>query len=80
MKEWLNKMRKLFDFRCEENHYTEKYIDDSVTEVECRACGKKAVRVISPVRSLLDPIKGDFPGATMRWAREHEKAATKSNP
>tara|TARA_B110000858_G_C17596632_1_gene378115 strand:+ start:611 stop:742 length:132 start_codon:yes stop_codon:yes gene_type:complete len=36
-----------------------------------------ASRIISPVRSLLDPISGDFAGATMKWARDREKKIQK---
>jgi hypothetical protein len=39
--------RRMFDFRCENNHLTEKFIDDSVTEVECCECGDTASKVIT---------------------------------
>jgi hypothetical protein len=36
-----------------------------------------ARKIISPVRSLLDPISGDFAGATMKWARDRERKMKK---
>lgn len=67
-------MLKLFDFRCKDNHITEQLVD-SETTIECPKCGKEAVRIISPVNFTLDPVSGDFPGATMKWARDHERAS-----
>ena len=65
-------MRKLFDFKCSEGHYKEHLVDDSVTSIRCD-CGAESTKVISPVKSVLDHISGDFPGATMKWARDREQ-------
>ena len=66
-------MRVIADFKCNVGHVCELFIDNSVREADCPDCGKLAKRVISPVRTKLDPISGDFPGATMKWARMREK-------
>ena len=71
--------RRLFDFKCEDNHYTELFIEETEKSAICKECGKEAKRVISPVSCVLDAISGDYPGATMKWARDHEKAANKRN-
>jgi hypothetical protein len=67
----------MIDFRCDNGHTTEKLIDSKATEIECPECSLTANRIISPVRSLLDPLSGDFAGATMKWARDRERKIQK---
>jgi len=67
--------RRMFDFRCEDSHTTERYIDTSTLSVKCEECGEKAVRIISPVACKLDAISGDFPGESIKWARKHENTS-----
>jgi hypothetical protein len=66
-------VRMLYDFRCEDNHTTESYVSGTVTEQPCKTCSKPAQRIISPVRAMLDPISGDFPDATRKWAKDRQK-------
>jgi hypothetical protein len=66
-------MRRLFDFQCSDNHVTESLVSSDVTEHPCRLCQKTAQRIISPVKAKLDAISGDFPGATMKWAKNRQK-------
>jgi|TARA_X000001388_G_C2154535_1_gene93739 hypothetical protein len=70
-------MRVYFDFKCDNGHITEKFIDNKTKEITCPVCSGIARKMISPVRSLLDPISGDFVGATMKWARDREKKIQK---
>ena len=66
-------MRRIFEFRCQASDKVfERYIDDSITEVRCN-CGGEANRIVSAVRSSLDVVSGDFPGATMKWAKAREQ-------
>jgi hypothetical protein len=62
-------MRAMFEFRCVAGHTQERYIDSEVTQVPCTECGETAKRITSAVRSKLDPISGDFMGATRKWTR-----------
>ena len=66
--------RRMFDFKCEEGHTTERFIDTTIESVECEVCGEKAVKIISPVACKLDAISGDFPGESIKWARKHENS------
>lgn len=66
-------MRRMYDFRCTDNHTFEALVSDDVTELPCRTCSLTAPRIISPVRTMLDPISGDFPGATMKWAKNRQE-------
>jgi hypothetical protein len=66
-------MRLIFDFRCPDNHVTEALVASDETEHTCGLCNKIATRIISPVRCSLDPICGDFVGATMKWAKQREQ-------
>jgi hypothetical protein len=63
----------LFDFKCNSQHVTEKLVRSDTTDIECPVCGDEALRQISPVRSKLDPISGDFPGETMKWAKQRQQ-------
>lgn len=76
-------MRRLFDFQCSDNHVTEALVSVHTTEHPCKVCAKQAQRIISPVRAKLDAISGDFPGATIKWAKAREKQIKherKTNP
>ena len=70
--------RRLYDFKCSSSHITEHYIDSEIETTKCTECGEEAQRIISPVSCSLDAVSGDFPGATMKWARDHEKASKKN--
>jgi hypothetical protein len=61
--------RRLFDFVCTNSHNTEAFVDVDTKEVQCGECGEIATRILSSPRLGLDPICGDFPSATARWAK-----------
>ena len=61
--------RRMYDFKCEKNHLMESFVDETVKEALCDVCGEKTTRIISPTTISLDPISGQFPGATARWSR-----------
>lgn len=61
--------RRLFDFKCTNSHNTEAFVDVDTKEVQCSECGEIATRILSSPRLGLDPICGDFPSATARWAK-----------
>ena len=69
--------RIIIDFRCDNEHTTEKFVESGTTEIQCPECSLMARKIISPIRSLLDPLSGDFAGATMKWARNREKQIQK---
>ena len=64
--------RRIFDFKCEESHVTEAFVDYETTKIPCY-CGKEAGRIISPVRVSLDGTDPLFVGAYDRWARIREE-------
>lgn len=69
----------LFDFRCDKTDKVfERWVPSDTKRVQCR-CGSEAQRLISPVKSVLDPLSGHFPGATMKWAKAHEDGAKQSS-
>lgn len=50
--------------------------DTDADKITCHKCGDPyAIRTIGAPGVKLDPISGDFPGATLAWERSHEKAA-----
>jgi len=65
--------RRIFEFLCEEDHLQEHLVSYEITKVPCELCGKDAHRQISAPRISLDPVSGDHPQATARWARQREE-------
>ena len=70
-------MRIIRDFTCCNGHTTEKHIDRKTATIDCPDCSEIATKIISPVRSVLDVVSGDFPGATAKWARGRTKKIEK---
>jgi hypothetical protein len=66
-------MRAIYEYRCKEGHTQDRYTDSECTSVPCLDCGNKAERIISAVRSKLDPISGDFEAATRKWMRNRSQ-------
>tara|TARA_R110002153_G_scaffold260815_2_gene420996 strand:- start:1270 stop:1482 length:213 start_codon:yes stop_codon:yes gene_type:complete len=70
-------MLKVFDFKCTNDHVFEEFVVSGTTTSRC-GCGANATKVVSSPRFVLDGASGDFPGAHMKWVREHEKAGQSS--
>ena len=69
-------MIKVYDFKCDQGHYFEEFVEDGVTTSRC-GCGANATRVVSATPCVLEGASGDFPGRHMKWVREHEQAGRK---
>ena len=65
-------MRRIYEFRCNDGHTTEKYIDYETVEIQCQMCEKPANRIISPVRVSLDGTDPVYVASYDRWAKRHE--------
>lgn len=61
--------RRLFEFKCEQNHITEQFVDETVKTSPCRVCDGNATRIISPTGIYLEPFSGQFSGSYDRWTR-----------
>ena len=66
-------MRLLNGFTCPDGHVHEHYVDRDVQQVPCGTCDLMATKTLVAPRVYLDPVSGDFPGATMKWAKMREK-------
>jgi hypothetical protein len=74
-------MYKIFDFRCPNGHVHEEFVKAEVTESRCKTCGAVSTRMVSAPSFHLNGSDGTFPGAHMKWVREHEKAGkNKTSP
>lgn len=65
----------LYDYYCDD--CKEKFehlnkISDRDT-APCPICEKICKQIPSAVRAALDPISGDFPGATMKWENKRKE-------
>ena len=68
--------RRMFEFVCEDSHISEALVSSDVREISCRACGKKATRIVSAPVMKLEPFTGSFPTAYSQWNRKRaEKLA-----
>lgn len=65
-------MRLLRDFKCDDGHITERFIDSGIESVLC-GCGKEAKRMLSCGTVMLDGTDPGFPGAWNKWADIREK-------
>lgn len=70
-------MKKLFDVLCPNDHLTEAWLESGERETKCSTCGEVATRQISAVRSTLDVVSGEFPGATAKWLRDRNSKMAK---
>jgi hypothetical protein len=61
--------RRMYDFKCKQDHLMESFVDETVKETTCDVCGEFATRILSPVNISLDPISGLFPSATAKWSK-----------
>lgn len=67
-------MIRVFNFECTDcGHIEEHFIKSDVRELDCVKCGQPAKRLLATPRSKLDPLSGDFAGATITWARQRQK-------
>jgi hypothetical protein len=64
--------RRIFEFRCAKEHISEKYVDESVTVIQCPHCTNDATRLISAPRISLEGITGDFPSASRAWEKRRQ--------
>lgn len=70
-------MRRIYDARCTScDEITEVFGRES-DDFRCGACGSPAKRIVSPVNFQLEGVSGNFPGAAIKWARDHERRAQK---
>ena len=66
---------KVFEFKCEQGHIFEQFVEGSVTSSRC-GCGANATKIVSATNHVLEGASGDFPGRHSKWVREHSKAGT----
>ena len=69
-------MFKVYDFRCDQGHTFEDFVESGITTSRCK-CGANATKMVSAPRFTLEGSSGDFPGAHMKWVREHEQRGRK---
>ena len=69
-------MKVIFDFKCDNGHIHEAFVDSKVREQPCPECGQTSYRLISTPQVMLEGTTGAFPGAAMQWERKRaEKLA-----
>jgi len=71
-------MYKFYDYKCNNGHVNEHMVKGSPDTFKCKDCDSLATRQLSSPRSSLDPHSGDFAGATIKWAKDHERKRAKA--
>lgn len=66
-------MALLFDFKCDKGHVNERMAKPDCTHMPCLDCDGMSKKLIPAVRSKLDPLSGDFIGATDKWIRNRQQ-------
>ena len=69
-------MIKVYDFRCDNGHGYEKFVDSSTSVSRCE-CGASATKMLSAPACRRDVHTGVVPGRHMKWVKEHEQAGRK---
>lgn len=70
---------RIYDFKCEDGHVEEHIVKSSEIDRHMCGCGKVGIRQLSAPPCILDGASGHFPGRAMKWEREHEQAAKRSD-
>ena len=60
-------MALLFDFRCEDDHTTERFVSTDTLDIPCSVCGTMSKKILTAPRIKLCPLNGDSPAATKKW-------------
>lgn len=68
---------RVFDFECRNEHRAEHFVPTGQTEVKCDVCGEVARKCVSAPSFKLEGWSGSFPGAAMKWERDHINRAKK---
>ena len=71
-------MIRVYDFKCSEcNYIEEKYVRSDDRESVCSECNSTSNRQLAAPNSKLDPLSGEFAGATIKWAKQRQKQIEK---
>lgn len=67
-------MIRVFDFKCSKCGYIDElFVKSDKRITHCSQCSQQSHRLIAAPNSKLDPLSGDFAGATIKWARQRQK-------
>lgn len=69
-------MIRVIDFKCDNGHLFENFVEQDVTTSRC-GCGANAKKIVSVPKFALDGTDPGFPTAFDRWAKDHEEGAKK---
>jgi len=66
-------MYRFYDYKCDLGHTNEHMVKGSPDFMKCKSCDALATRQLCSPRSYLVPFSGDFAGASIKWAKQHER-------
>jgi hypothetical protein len=67
-------MYRFYDYKCANGHVNEHMVKGSPDTQLCKTCKAQSTRQLSSPRPVLEPFSGDFAGASLKWAKQHERA------
>lgn len=71
--------QRIFDFRCNAGHVTERYISDEAQFIECPECKQRADRLISAPMFKFDPKDLAFGTYYRKWGQQRNEYAKIAN-
>ena len=67
-------MIRVFDFECSKCGYIEElFVKSDKRITHCSQCSQQSHRLLAAPINKLDPLSGDFSGATIKWAKQRQK-------
>ena len=66
-------MYRFYDYKGDLGHTNEHMVKGSPDFMKCKSCDALATRQLCSPRSDLEPFSGDFAGASIKWAKQHER-------
>jgi len=64
----------IYEYLCENGHHFETWNSVGERKTATCTCGATAHKVLTAPTFHLDPVSGDFPSATRKWAMDKQKA------
>jgi len=71
-------MYRFYDYKCPVGHINEHMVKGSPDTQKCKDCSALTTRQLCSPRPVLEPHSGDFAGATLKWAKHHERSRAKA--
>jgi hypothetical protein len=71
---------RIYEFCCPDGHVFDRYIDEDVSQIDCKHCNLVAKKIISVVRlGMSMGVDTDMTTMADKWAKMHKDEAKRQN-